>query len=104
MIVAVLSLKDTATLATPGTASKLPLTMVGQAAQSILFTAKVIVLSAAITADEAAMPMANAAGASSLFMRILRSRVEKERCDEVEAERGDDKDSCEHEARFYDAI
>jgi hypothetical protein len=61
-------LKDTATLATPGTASRLPLTMEGHAAQSMLFTAKVIVLSAAITAGEAMMPKAKAAWARSLFM------------------------------------
>src|ERR1700738_3581979 len=68
MTVAVLSLKDTATLATPATASRLPLTIEGQAAQSMLLTAKVIVLSAAIAAGGAMMPTANTAWATSLFM------------------------------------
>src|SRR6266849_6684028 len=104
MTVAVLLLKDTATLATPGTASRLPLTMEGQAAQYILFTANVIVLSAAIAADEATMAKVNAAWARSLFMGTLRSRVEKERRDEVEGERDDDEDRCEDEACFDDAI
>jgi hypothetical protein len=42
--------------------------MEGHAAQSMLFTANVIVLSAAITAGEAMMPTAKAARARSLFM------------------------------------
>jgi hypothetical protein len=42
--------------------------MEGHAAQSMLFTAKVIVLSAAITAGEAMMPTAKAAWARSFFM------------------------------------
>src|SRR6266566_4441364 len=104
MIVAVLSLKDTATLATPGTASRLPLTMEGHAAQSMLLTAKVIVLSAAIAAGEAMTTAAKAARAKSLFMGIPRSRVEKQRCDEVEAKRGHDEDCCEDKACFDDAI
>src|SRR5581483_9842815 len=95
MTVAVLSLKDTATLATPGTASKLPLTMEGQAAQSMLFTANVTVLSAANAADEAMMPMAKAALVRNLLIEILRSRVEEQRRDEVEAECGHDEDCCE---------
>src|SRR5260370_36566419 len=98
MIVAVLALRDTATWATPGTASRLPLTMEGQAAQSILFTAKVIVLSAAISADDATMPMANTERERSLFMEMLRSRVEKMWCDEVELERRDDENRVEGKA------
>src|SRR6266851_9430724 len=70
MTVAVLSLKDTATLATPGTALRLPLTIEGQAAQSILFTARVIVRSAAIAADEATIAKVNAACARSLLMGV----------------------------------
>src|SRR6266567_1028615 len=72
MTVAVLSLWDTATLATPGTASRLPLTMEGHAAQSMLFTAKVIVLSAAIAAGEAMMPTAKATWARSFFVARMR--------------------------------
>src|ERR1700722_1096984 len=80
--------------------------MAGQAAQSILFTAKVIVRSAAIAADEATMPAAIAAPARNLglFMAMLRSRVEKEWCDEVEAERGGNEDRREDEACLDDAI
>src|SRR6266404_7259762 len=97
MTVAVLSLKDTATLATPGTALRLPLTIEGQAAQSILFTARVIVLSAATAADEATIEKAKAACARSFLMGSLRSRVEEHGCNEIEAKGGDDQDCRENE-------
>src|SRR5258708_36209125 len=97
MTVAFLSLKDTAALATPGTASRLPLTMEGQAAQSMLFTAKVTVLSAAKAAEEATMPTAKAARARYLFIENLRSRVEEQGWNEVETKCCDDKNRRENE-------
>jgi hypothetical protein len=51
--------------------------MEGQAAQSMLFTAKVTVLSPANAADEATMPKAKVAQARNLFIEFLRSRVEE---------------------------
>src|SRR5216684_33918 len=104
MIVAVLSLKDTATLATPGTASRLPLTMEGHAAQSMFFTARVIVLSAAVAAGDATTTARKAAWTTNLFILALRSRGEKEGGDEVEAECGGDEDRCQDEACLDDAI
>src|SRR5258706_2836321 len=104
MTVAVLSLKETATLATPGTASRLPLTMEGQAAQSILFTANVTVLSAANAADEATMLTAKAAQARYLFIQILRSRVEEQGCNEIETKCGDDKNRRENEPSLDDPV
>ncbi len=108
MIVAVLSLKDTATLATPGTASRLALDdggtgraihiVHGQGDRSIRGHR-------CGRGDDAGM--VNAALARNpligLFMGMLRSRVEKEGCDEVEAERGSNEDRREDEACLDDA-
>src|SRR6266404_1652320 len=104
MIVAVLSLKETPTLATPGTASRLPLTMEGQAAQSILFTAKVIVFSPANAADEVTMAKVNAAWTRSLVIEVLRSRVEEDGCNEIQTKRGEDKNRRENESGFDDPV
>src|SRR6266852_5778637 len=43
-------------------------------------------------------------GRAACSWEILRSRLEKERCDEVEAERGDDENGCEDEACLDEAI
>ena len=94
MIVAVFSLKDTATLATPGTACRLALTMERHAAQSMFCTASVIVLSPAIAVGAAKTTATKTRWATSFFMLALRSRGEKEGGDEVEAQRGDDEDRC----------
>src|SRR6266404_4965024 len=94
---AVLSLYDTVTLATPGTPSRLFLTMNGQSAQCMFFTAKVIVFSAANVAGETTTPTAKAAQARSFVIGSLRSRVEEQGRNEVEAKCGNDKDRCDNE-------
>src|SRR3984893_18109570 len=78
--------------------------MEGHAAQSMFFTERVIVLSAAIAAGDATTTATKAAWATSLFMLALRSRGKKEGSDEVEAERGGDEDRCQDEGCLDDAI
>src|SRR5207248_10040662 len=82
---------------TPGTASRLLLTMNGQSAQCMFFTARVMVFSAAKAVGETRTLTAMAAEASSLFTGILRSRDEEQGCDEIESERGNGKEDCDNE-------
>jgi hypothetical protein len=70
----------------------------------MFFTANVIVLSAAMAVGAAIMVTEKAAKARALFMGGFQSGVEEKGSEEVEAERGNDKDSCEDEACLDDAI
>jgi len=56
----------------------------------MLFTLKVTVFSAANAADDVSALMATAEAITSLRMQILRSRVEKQRTEEIETDRGHD--------------
>ena len=56
----------------------------------MLFTVKVTVFSAANAADDVSALMATAEAITSLRMQILRSRVEKQRTEEIETDRGHD--------------
>ena len=91
-------------MVTPKTACKLALTIEGHAAQSMFFTERVIVLSAAIAAGTAITTAAKAAWAPNLFMLALQSRGEKEGSDEVEAKHRGDKNRRQDESCLDDAI
>src|SRR5262245_20714353 len=78
--------------------------MEGHAAQSMFFTERAIVLSAAIAAGDATTTAARAALATNLFMWALRSGVEKEGGNEVEAKRCGDENRRQYEACLDDAI
>src|ERR1700674_662 len=82
---AVLVLSETATLVTPGTATRLCFTICGQAPQYQFRTASVTVVSPA-KAGAASTPSARVIATSSLVMGWFLSRFEDQWCKEVEGQ------------------
>src|SRR6266508_781035 len=82
---------------TPGTACRLAFTVCGHAAQYMFLTARVTVCSAANALEEASSARAKAAIMENLVIGGVLSEIDKQGCEEVEAERGDHENGGEDE-------
>src|SRR6516225_1703054 len=92
LTVAVFVASETTTLTTPGTASRLLLTVIGKAEQYIPGAASVTVFSPASAADEV-----------NRLMPRNATPIEKRR-DDIECQRAEDEERREHQAYYDDLV